>query len=357
MKKLLLLSLFILPLFTNAQVLLTENFNTLNVGNISTETAGSVAGQGGYYLFSSNGGTTTLPSTSTNAGVSNSQIVSTGNASNGIQLEGPNGDKGSRFVWKDGLPALWTARTANNNIIELEIDINPGAGTSTSKNTFGAYIFNAAGDRVLAGFTVRAATRELFLVAYSTPTGNPVDSYSYSLAAAPGIVLPANTFSRIGISYNVTTGQTRIKAPGIVAAGLALTGSSANTAPAEVDFVAFSGGTTTDPNTTSATMVMDNLTVRASATDTLLDNATFDSETTIFSVSPNPANDFITVSNSENIFVNAISITDLNGRVVKQNSFSNLSNVQVNISDLSSGVYMINISSDKGSVTKKIIKN
>jgi hypothetical protein len=76
-----------------------------------------------------------------------------------------------------------------------------------------------------------------------------------------------------------------------------------------------------------------------------------------FSVSPNPANDFITVSNSENIFVNAISITDLNGRVVKQNSFSNLSNVQVNISDLSSGVYMINISSDKGSVTKKIIKN
>lgn len=76
-----------------------------------------------------------------------------------------------------------------------------------------------------------------------------------------------------------------------------------------------------------------------------------------FSVSPNPANDFITVSNSENIIVNRISITDLNGRVVKQNSYENVSNIQVNVSDLSSGVYMMNITSDKGSVTKKIIKN
>jgi hypothetical protein len=58
-----------------------------------------------------------------------------------------------------------------------------------------------------------------------------------------------------------------------------------------------------------------------------------------------------------NVLVNAISITDLNGRVVKQNSFTDVTNVQVNISDLSSGVYMMNITTDKGSVTKKIIKN
>lgn len=76
-----------------------------------------------------------------------------------------------------------------------------------------------------------------------------------------------------------------------------------------------------------------------------------------FSVSPNPANDFITVSNSDNILVSGISITDLNGRVVKQNSYSNVSDIQVNVSDLASGMYMMNITSDKGSVTKKIVKN
>ena len=57
------------------------------------------------------------------------------------------------------------------------------------------------------------------------------------------------------------------------------------------------------------------------------------------------------------VFQNSISITDLNGRVVKQNSFTDVTNVQVNVSDLASGVYMMNITSDKGSVTKKIIKN
>lgn len=354
MKKLLLIFLFIFPLFTNAQVLLTENFNSLNIGNVSNETTGAVAGQGSYYLFSSNG---TPPTTTTNAGVTNAQVVASGNGSKGILLEGPNGDLGSRFVWKDGLPALWSARTTGNEIIELELDINPGDGTSTSRNTFGAYIFNAAGDRVLAGFTVRAATRELVLVAYSTPTGSTVNNWSYSLAAAPGIQIPANTFSRIGISYNVTTRLVTIKGPGIAATGLTLTGSSTATPPAEVDFIAFSGNTTAAPNTSSATMVMDNLTVRASATDTLLDNASFEGETTIFSVSPNPAKDLITISNTENISVNSISITDLNGRIVKQNTYSNETNVQVNISDLSSGVYMMNITSDKGSVTKKIIKN
>jgi len=76
-----------------------------------------------------------------------------------------------------------------------------------------------------------------------------------------------------------------------------------------------------------------------------------------FSVSPNPANDFISVTNSDNILVSGISITDLNGRVVKQNSYSNVSDIQVNVSDLASGMYMMNIVSDKGAFTKKIIKN
>ena len=110
-------------------------------------------------------------------------------------------------------------------------------------------------------------------------------------------------------------------------------------------------------NTSAATILIDNFVTRFSATDTLLQNDTFDVATTNFSVSPNPANDFVTISNSENISVNSISMTDLNGRVVKQNSYSNVSEVQVNISDLASGVYMMNIKSDKGSVTKKIIKN
>ena len=75
-----------------------------------------------------------------------------------------------------------------------------------------------------------------------------------------------------------------------------------------------------------------------------------------FSVYPNPATNVVTVSNDKSSISN-ITITDLNGRVVKQNATNNVSKVELNISDLSSGVYLMNVTSDKGTATKKIVKN
>lgn len=351
MKKTLLYLLMGTSFATTAQTLVSENFNSLVVGDVSTEITGVTAGQGSYFLFSSNGA---APTTSTNAGVTNTQIVAGGNASLGLQITGPNGDKGSRFMWKDGFPALWTNRTAGNNIIELEIDINPGAGTTVSRNNIGAYIFNAAGDRVLAGVVVKAATRELFLVAYSTPTGNPVGNYTYSLTAAPGIQLPANVFSRVGISYNRTTGQVIIKAPGLAAAGAGLVGSSPATDPAEIDFVGISGHTTATPNTAAGVVILDNLLVKASATDSLLavDEV---AAITQFSVYPNPANDFITISNDASSIISTVEITDLNGRVVSNNEL-NAADGQISVADLASGVYVLTITTEQGKAVKKIVK-
>lgn len=336
---------------TTAQTLVTENFNSLVAGDVSTEITGTIPGQDSYFLFATNG---TAPTTSTNAGVTNAQIVAGGNASLGLQITGPNGDKGSRFMWKDGFPALWTARTVGNNIIELEVDINPGAGTTLSRNNIGVYIFNAAGDRVLAGVVVKAATRELFLVAYSTPTGNPVGNYTYSLSAAPGIQLPADVFSRVGISYNKTTGQAIIKAPGLAAAGAGVAGSSAGSDPAEIDFVGFSGNTTAVPNTAAGSVIMDNLLVKASNTDTLLNNVTFagDSLVTI-NLYPNPVNDILNIDSKYTL--NNISISDINGRVVRNTSL-NGTEAQINIADLASGVYLLKVVTSEGTVTKKVIK-
>jgi Secretion system C-terminal sorting domain len=76
-----------------------------------------------------------------------------------------------------------------------------------------------------------------------------------------------------------------------------------------------------------------------------------------FTVSPNPANSVVTIANADNALVNSVSLTDINGRVVKTASFSGVANAQVNVSDLANGVYMMTISSDQGSVTKKIVKN
>lgn len=351
MKKLLLLSLVLSASFTNAQVLVQETFNDYTVGNLSTNMTGLEPGQGDYYFASSNGA---APTTTTNSALNNAQIVPEGNASLGLQFTGPNGDKGSRYVWQGGFADMWDMRTTGNNIIELEMDINPGAGTTTSRNTYGAYIFNGDGN-VLAGFFVRAATRELFLVAYSTPTGQPVGNYNYSLAAAPGIQMPADTFSRIGVSYNVTTGQIRIKAPGIAAAGLTLTGSAVGTTPDEVDLISFSGHTTAAPNTTASTMVLDNLKVKAAATDSLL-GVEGVKEVAMFSVFPNPSKNNVNITSSNNASINAVEMYDINGRTVKSVKLDNVSDAQLNISDLAQGVYTLKISSENGSSVKKVIK-
>ena len=77
-----------------------------------------------------------------------------------------------------------------------------------------------------------------------------------------------------------------------------------------------------------------------------------------FSTYPNPANNVINLTNTESIRVNSVSITDLNGRVVKSVKFTDApSDIQINVADLSSGMYMMNISSAEGTAVKKIVKN
>ena len=76
-----------------------------------------------------------------------------------------------------------------------------------------------------------------------------------------------------------------------------------------------------------------------------------------FSVFPNPATDVINVSNSNAALVTGVAIVDLNGRTVKTAKFDGVANAQINVSDLSAGMYMMNVSSDKGTISKKIVKN
>jgi hypothetical protein len=76
-----------------------------------------------------------------------------------------------------------------------------------------------------------------------------------------------------------------------------------------------------------------------------------------FSVSPNPAKNIITISNGSNVLVDSVKITDINGRTVKSVKLNNVVEAQINISELNSGVYFLNINSNEGSTTKKIVKN
>lgn len=87
--------------------------------------------------------------------------------------------------------------------------------------------------------------------------------------------------------------------------------------------------------------------------DGTLANPTFEADAAI-EVYPNPANNFVTISAELDSY--DLSVTDLTGKVVLQQSLSGIEN-SVDVSSLSSGVYLFNINSDNKKETIKVIKN
>ncbi|WDO14241.1 T9SS type A sorting domain-containing protein [Flavobacterium sp. WW92] len=76
-----------------------------------------------------------------------------------------------------------------------------------------------------------------------------------------------------------------------------------------------------------------------------------------FAVYPNPSNGLVNLASKNNMAINAIQITDLNGRVVRNINTNGVSETQINISDLTTGLYFLNVQTDSGSGTTKIVKN
>lgn len=76
-----------------------------------------------------------------------------------------------------------------------------------------------------------------------------------------------------------------------------------------------------------------------------------------YAVYPNPATDVLNINSKNNMTINDMQITDLNGRVVKSVKGTGVSTSQINISDLNSGVYFLKITSDLGTGTTKVVKN
>jgi len=68
---------------------------------------------------------------------------------------------------------------------------------------------------------------------------------------------------------------------------------------------------------------------------------------------PNPASEIVTIMNQYNVKVNSATIFDTMGRRVNKNSSATES---IDVSNLTPGVYFIQITTDQGTVTQKIIK-
>lgn len=72
-------------------------------------------------------------------------------------------------------------------------------------------------------------------------------------------------------------------------------------------------------------------------------------------VFPNPVSDIVNITSPE-ANIEAVTITDLNGRTVKSINFNNVAETTVDASDLASGIYLMNITANGTVATQKIVK-
>ncbi len=73
-------------------------------------------------------------------------------------------------------------------------------------------------------------------------------------------------------------------------------------------------------------------------------------------VYPNPANNKITISNNKEIPEEAIiSISQINGQLVMQDKFQNQKLIELDVSNLSNGIYLLKIETQEGMEVKKLV--
>ncbi|HNP32140.1 MAG TPA: choice-of-anchor J domain-containing protein [Flavobacterium sp.] len=75
-----------------------------------------------------------------------------------------------------------------------------------------------------------------------------------------------------------------------------------------------------------------------------------------FAISPNPVKSSFNLTVKNGASVQNVKVIDMNGRVVNTTDVSDLNDIQLNLADLSTGVYFVKVQSDLGIGTSKIIK-
>ncbi len=71
-----------------------------------------------------------------------------------------------------------------------------------------------------------------------------------------------------------------------------------------------------------------------------------------FSIYPNPSTDFININVENNMTIDQVIITDINGRIVKSSNFAK----QISVADLNEGMYFLNITTAEGISKRSFIK-
>ena len=329
--KILFVMLFLLKVqLTYAQVLYSEDFNNLTLGNVGTDDTGIVPGKGGWYTTSH---TYTIP----HIGNNDFKIIAEPGRGNILQVTGPGVTGGRNLIALKNLGLLWNNRVAGNNVLKIEYDFFTGNTVfSSNSNSFWNQLVFIVGSQIdIRYFNLANTVR----VSCSTCTPN----MSNDILQSTGV--PRNSWLKFELYLDYANQISYFTVPSLGISGTSGWFSSSNFSETRliVETIA----------SVQAVHKFDNFVISAVDTVPL---STQDFISSKFNVFPNPINDVVTITNNENINIEQIQVFDISGKSVKTHSYTNVNVVELNVENLASGSYLLQIKTDKGMAVKKIVK-
>ncbi len=333
-----------------AQSIISENFESLTVGNLGSDITGTTPGQGGWYI--------TAASTASNSAASNFQVTNSTTTSHGkvLSILGSASATGTKQINQNNkLVSVWGTRTPGNDVLTYEFDFFSGA-TTTSQNTGRVYLWDgSSANKCVIGFAFNMATKQHTMIAYVDPAevngqageiGNWGFTYNQALAA--------NTWYKVGLAWDSNTGEIVYKIvkedDGTVVVNNFYQGAGVGATPnlANIQVQAVPNATTS--NSVASNVIFDNFRLNATNTMDVLavnDVATVKKNIGVY---PNPTTDFLKFEN--NVKVTNVEVFDMTGKAVNVV----LSDNQVDVRKLQNGVYLIRTTTQDGISTQKFIK-
>jgi len=307
-----------------AQVLWSDDFDSYPAGDLINDQTSTIPDQGGWYC-------------GTQSAVTADAIVTPESGKgNVLIINGTSGYGSIAFQQAQGvIDALWNNRQAGNNIMKFEYEF------------YGSGIFSAAG-------SISSQATNLINMGFQTNQPNRIAGNFFNTTSNTNITLLSfnttpfldNTWIKAEMYIDYNTNDVYFYLPALNI--LESRSFSHNRIPEGIDF-----SVSVNP---SALVKLDN--IKLSALQTLPSHlvSVRDFISSKFNVFPNPVTDVVTVTNSESIGIEQIEIFDISGKTVKSLSFNNENEVQLNLGDFASGMYLLHIKTNEGVAVKKVVK-
>lgn len=322
---------------TSAQVLYNEDFNSLIIGNLGTDSTGGIVGQGGWWTMNSLGAAYN--------GNNDFRIVAEQGRGNVMEISGPNLSFPSpiaNVIEQRGLHTLWNSRAAGNNVLKLEYDFFTGnvAFPTSSVVSFANNLrfTDYTGQFVQVFYVSHLSSINVRCNGCGTPTIADI---------LQPTTVPRNTWLKFELYLDYVNKESYFTIPSLGVSGVSGWVSSFDLS--SIMFHIYTSGSN------QSFYKFDNIIISAIKNTPLSVKNDFVSSK--FSVFPNPVSDVVTITNNENIGIENIQVFDISGKSVHLKTFNYENEVKLNIEDLALGIYTLHIKTKEGVAVKKIIKN